>query len=128
VSFTDGVQTALISKYVDFSGRARRSEYWWFALFNFLAGLIASVIDLALDTRIVEYVVTLGLFLPSLSVAARRLHDVGRTAWWLLLMLVPFLGWIALLIFWVMDSEPGDNRFGPNPKGLTRGFGSRPGL
>lgn len=116
VSFTDAVQTALIRKYLDFDGRGRRSECWWFALFTLLVGMLAGVIDLALDTQIVEYLVAAALLLPGLAVGARRLHDTGRPGAWLLLLLIPFVGWLVLVAFFVLDSEPGANQYGPNPK------------
>lgn len=140
MSFGEAVKSVL-GQYVGFSGRARRSEYWFFYLFtvlvigalyavaiallasgaagdpeapNAVGGLVAAVIG----------VVALALFLPSLAVAIRRLHDTGRSGWWYLITFVP-LGGIVLLVFFVLDSEPGANRFGPNPKGgaLAQGGG-----
>jgi len=121
MSFTDAVRTCL-SKYVDFSGRARRSEYWWFALFVILAGAVGAILDGLFGTRsdlgtgVVQGLINLALLLPGLAVAVRRLHDTGRTGWWILIGLVPLVGWIVLLVFYVQDSVP-DNEHGPNPKG-----------
>ena len=105
-------------KYVEFSGRARRKEYWMFILFNLIASIVAGVIDGVLGTMTIGYLYSLAVLLPSLAVSARRLHDTDRSGWWLLIGLIPILGWIVLLVFMCMDSTPGENRFGPNPKGM----------
>jgi len=114
-------------KYAIFEGRARRKEYWFFALFNFLAVVVLSVVDMFFGTFSVEaelgllsgaYV--LAIVIPSLAVTVRRLHDTGRSGWWVLLHVLPVFGWIVLLLFTVQDSEPGANQYGPNPKGLIR--------
>ena len=121
MGFGTAVSTVL-RKYVVFSGRARRSEFWWFALFSVVVGIVAGVIDTALGsdvssgTGVVGGIVTLALLLPSLSVQVRRLHDTGRSGWWVLLNLLPVIGWIVLLVFYVIDSDAGGNRFGPSPK------------
>ena len=120
MSFADAVRTCL-TKYVVFSGRARRSEYWWFALFTFLVSLVASILDLILDTDysrgsgLINGVTSLALLLPSIAVAIRRLHDTSRTGWWLLIGLIPIIGWIVLIVFYLQDSHA-DNQYGPNPK------------
>lgn len=122
MDFMTAVRTCL-SKYVDFSGRARRSEFWFWTLFNFLVSIVTNVLDSILGTDydgatgggLINTVAGLALFLPSLAVAARRLHDTGRSAWWLLLILVPVVGWIILLVFYCLDSTP-SNQYGPNPK------------
>jgi uncharacterized membrane protein YhaH (DUF805 family) len=128
MDFQTAIRTCL-SKYVDFSGRARRSEYWFFALFTFLLGIVTGIIDRVLGTDfgngngLIGTVVSLALLLPGLAVGARRLHDTGRSGWWLLLAFIPILGWIALLVFFVLDSQPGDNQYGPNPKtGAAGGY------
>lgn len=108
----------VFTKYVVFSGRARRAEYWWFFLFSFLVNIVVSVIDLAIGHRILAYLLALAFFLPGLAVAVRRLHDTDRTGWWIFLGLVPIIGGIVLLVFVIMDGTPGPNRFGPSPKQL----------
>lgn len=105
MTFTDSIKTCF-SKYADFNGRARRSEYWWFFLFIVLGSIAASVID---DT--VNLLFTLATLLPSLAVAARRLHDIGRSGWWLLLGFIPLIGALVLIYFMVLEGE-GENRFG----------------
>jgi uncharacterized membrane protein YhaH (DUF805 family) len=125
MSFQDAVRTCLQQKYVDFSGRARRSEYWYFFLFTIIVGFVAGIIDSILGTRgtaggtgLVGAVTSLALLLPGLGVAVRRLHDTGRSGWWLLIGLIPIVGAIVLLVFFVQDSHP-DNQYGPNPKAVT---------
>ena len=127
MSFQDAVRVCLTQKYVDFSGRARRSEYWYFVLFGIIVGVVAGIIDGILGTRgtaggtgLVGAITSLALLLPNLGVGARRLHDTGRSGWWLLIGLIPLIGWIVLIVFFVQDSHP-DNQYGPNPKGLAGG-------
>lgn len=105
-----GIQQAFVTclkKYADFSGRATRSEYWWFVLCEVLILGIASLIS---DT--LPGLFALALVLPALAVGARRLHDTGRSGWWMLLMLVPFIGGLFLLYWAVLPSQPGANAFG----------------
>ncbi|MEU4568963.1 DUF805 domain-containing protein [Micromonospora sp. NPDC023956] len=127
MSFTAAVRSVL-SQYVGFGGRARRAEYWWFALFSILVGIVAAILDMVLGTDfegasssggLVGLIVSLAILLPSLAVAVRRLHDTDRSGWWMLLGLVPIIGAIVLLVFFVQDGTPGPNRFGPSPKHHT---------
>ncbi|UFS94668.1 DUF805 domain-containing protein [Nocardia huaxiensis] len=131
MNFGDAVRSVL-TQYATFSGRARRSEYWWFVLFSFLVGLVASMLDAVLGTRwgddgarggLFQAIVWIALLLPTLAVGARRLHDIDRTAWWLLLHLIPCVGSIVLFVFAVLDGTPGPNQYGPDPKGRTGGPG-----
>ncbi|WP_422736812.1 DUF805 domain-containing protein [Micromonospora sp. WMMD729] len=123
MSFGTAVKSVL-SQYVGFTGRARRSEYWWFFLFTVLVSIVASVLDNALGLTFADdssngfigLVVSLALLLPTLAVAVRRLHDTDKTGWWLLIGLVPIVGAIVLIVFFVQDGTPGANRFGPSPK------------
>jgi uncharacterized membrane protein YhaH (DUF805 family) len=106
--------------YVTFSGRAARSEFWYWALFNALVSIAAGIIDAAVfsDSGLspINSLASLALFLPSLAVAARRLHDLDRTAWWLLLILTG-IGIILLLIWDCMRGTMGSNRYGEDPLG-----------
>ncbi len=104
--------------YVGFSGRARRKEYWMFVLFNFLAGVVASVIDGILGTMMIYSLYSLAALLPGLAVCARRLHDTDRSGWWILISLIPLVGIIVLIVFLCQDSKPGENQYGANPKGM----------
>lgn len=110
-----------LRKYADFTGRARRKEYWLFTLFLVVASFLAGILDAALfgylwyDAGPAGLIFMLGTLVPSLAVSVRRLHDVDRTGWWLLLALVPILGWIVLLVFAVQEGSRGPNRFGEDP-------------
>ncbi len=116
-----GWYRVVLTKYADFSGRARRKEYWYFALVNVIANIVLAVADMLIGFEIspglgiLRLVYTLAVFIPSLAVAVRRLHDTGRSGWWFLIVLVPLAG-IILLVFIVQDSEQAPNRYGPNPK------------
>ena len=115
MSLPDAVRTCL-TKYVDFSGRARRSEYWWFALSVFIVYLFASLLGRAVGAGVIlADLVAIGLFLPGLAVAVRRLHDTDRSGWFYLISLIPLVGGIILIVFLCQGSSPGSNRFGPSP-------------
>jgi len=113
---------AVIRKYADFSGRARRKEYWMFALINFLISIVISIVGAiigdsnGLISVSLSGIYALFIFIPSLAVTVRRLHDTNKSGWWILISLIPFLGAIILLIFMIMDSDANDNAYGPNPK------------
>jgi uncharacterized membrane protein YhaH (DUF805 family) len=117
--------TDVLKKYATFEGRARRKEYWMFVLWNIIVslvlsivlGLIGAVIHAPMISLLV-WIYSLAIILPSLAVGVRRLHDTGRTGWWVLIGLIPIIGAIVILIFVVQDSQPGDNQYGPNPKGV----------
>lgn len=125
MSFGNAIRSGF-HKYVDFSGRASRSEYWWWVLFHLLVGIAAIGLDAILFPRasgsppylgVLSAVVTLALFLPSLAVLVRRLHDTDRSGWWYLIAFIPLIGGIALLVFLASSGTPGTNRFGPPPRG-----------
>ena len=112
-----------LKKYTVFTGRARRKEYWFFVLFNILISAALSVVDYVTGTYSSHYgmgllggLYALGVLLPAIAVTIRRLHDTGRSGWWILIALVPLIGGIVLLVFMVLDSQPGDNEYGPSPK------------
>jgi uncharacterized membrane protein YhaH (DUF805 family) len=107
-----------LKQYVDFSGRAQRMEFWMFVLFNFLISLGLAIIDMLLGLGFLQLLYALAVLLPTIAVGVRRLHDTNRSGWWLLLGLIPLIGVIILIVFWVQDSQPGDNAFGPNPKAV----------
>lgn len=89
-------------KYADFNGRAARPEFWWFFLFTFLIQLVVGVVGLG---QIISGLISLALILPSLAVGARRLHDTNRSGWWQLIVLIPLIGFIVLIVFWVQDAK-----------------------
>ena len=114
MSFAESIQTCF-NKYIDFNGRASRSEYWWFALLGFGLSFIP----------VIGWILRLVILLPSLAVQVRRLHDMDRSAWWLLLLVPPItiIGVIVLLIMSIFPGTPGPNRYGPDPLGPHRGPG-----
>ncbi|MRJ77029.1 DUF805 domain-containing protein [Aeromicrobium sp. SMF47] len=117
---------SVLSQYASFSGRARRSEFWFWALATFLVSIVASIIDLAIGVQIVAPVLALALLVPNLAVGARRLHDTGRSGWWQLIAFIPIIGFILLIVWWATDSQ-GSNQYGPSPKDVAPGpYGSAP--
>jgi uncharacterized membrane protein YhaH (DUF805 family) len=112
-----------LQKWADFSGRARRREYWFFLLVYLVIYIVLTIVDTmvgllnaATGIGILGGLFALAMLIPSISVGVRRLHDTGRSGWWLLIALIPIVGAVVLLVFYLLDSQPGDNRFGPNPK------------
>ena len=111
-----------LSKFADFSGRARRREYWTFALVNCLIALLLLILGLAFGedspaSNIMVTIFYLIMLVPNLSVSVRRLHDIGKSGWWLFIGLIPLVGSLLLLVWSLMDSEEGENQYGENPKG-----------
>ena len=124
MGFTDAIRTCF-QQYATFTGRSRRAEFWWWALFTLIVSIAGGLIDQALfpdhfstrnNTGPVGGLFGLIVLLPTLAVTARRLHDIDKSGWWQLLSFIPFVGWIIMVVWTVRDSEPGSNRFGPNPK------------
>ncbi len=113
----------VLRKYAVFEGRARRKEYWMFVLINIIVLLVLSLVDsaagLATDdggVGLLGGLYALAVLIPTIAVAARRLHDTGRSAWWLLIALIPIIGAIVLIVFYVIEGDSGDNAYGPDPK------------
>ena len=110
-----------LKNYFNFSGRATRSEFWYFTLFCLLFGMLIMLIEYMLgignvkETGILSLIFDLALVFPSLAVSTRRLHDTNRSGWWNLIMLVPIIGIIVLIVFYSQDSKE-DNQYGINPK------------
>ena len=114
-----------LQHYADFNGRARRSEYWYYTLFNFLIYIacvvLALLLAIATDTPgfiSLAYLWGLATLLPTIAVCVRRLHDTGKSGWFYLTVLIPLVGGILMLVWMCTDSELGHNRYGPNPKGV----------
>jgi uncharacterized membrane protein YhaH (DUF805 family) len=114
-----------LRQYATFDGRSRRKEYWYFALFNMLAIVALVVVDSVAGTfseemgvGVLSGLYMLAVSIPGLAVSVRRLHDIGRTGWWVLIGVIPLIGTLVLLVLAVLDSQPGANRYGPNPKGV----------
>ena len=124
MGFEDAVRSVL-SKYVGFQGRALRSEYWWWILFVIILTAVTNAIDGFVIAPLLGFqsfemnagqplsiIVSLAFFLPSLAVSIRRLHDIGRSGWWILIGLIPLIGMIVLIYWYVQPSQDGDNQFG----------------
>ena len=118
MKFDESIKSGF-ANYAKFSGRARRSEYWFFALFNFLVLLGAQLFDAVLfgsTTGLFYVLAALGLFIPSLAVAWRRLHDIGKSGGFLFIVLIPIVGAILLIVWLTTDSQPAKNQYGPKIK------------
>lgn len=129
MSFGQAV-SSFFSNYANFQGRTPRSGYWWVILFLVLSSFVLWFVDLqlfaglwpqeALDqgTGPLSILFILAITVPNLALGVRRLHDTSRSGWWILLGFIPIVGTIVLFVFYVLDSSPGDNQYGPNPKGV----------
>jgi len=112
MDFATAVKTVVMQKYANFSGRAIRSEYWWFILAYIIAYLVLAIVDYVLGAQLLTAILSLALIIPSIAVGVRRLHDLDKSGWWLLLGFVPIVG--LILIYWfAQPGTPGANRFGP---------------
>lgn len=116
----------VLRQYADFEGRARRKEFWMFTLFYTVFSMAAALLDGQMGTEygdepfnggFLSSAFSLALFIPSLAVSVRRLHDISKSGWYLLLWLLPIIGWIWLIVLYCQDSAHGENEYGPNPKG-----------
>ena len=121
----------LKNRYAKFDGRASRSEFWYFVLFYFIANLILALVDAfvinpmlgatpaqAGQGGFLQIIFALALLVPSIAIAVRRLHDIGKSGWWYLIAFIPVIGLLVLLYFFVLNSQPDTNQYGSNPKGL----------
>ncbi len=106
----------VLGQYTDFSGRARRKEYWMFVLANFIITAVLSVIDYIIGYNIFVGLYSIAILIPSLAVCVRRLHDIGKSGWWMLICLIPVIGEIWLIVLFCQDSQYGANQWGANPK------------
>lgn len=112
----------VLKQYADFSGRARRSEYWYFALFNMIFAICAIILDnvLGIDFGFgygpLYWLYVLAMFIPNTAVLVRRLHDVGKSGWMYFIVLIPIIGAIWLIVLLFTESQQGENKWGPNPK------------
>jgi len=108
----------VLTNYAGFSGRARRAEYWMFTLLSTIASVILLVIGALIHFPLLGGIYGLAVLVPTLAVLFRRLHDTGRSAWWILIALVPLVGLITILVFTCLDGTPGSNDYGPSPKAI----------
>ncbi len=120
LSFGEAVNKALAQNYCNFSGRASRSEYWWYALFTMILGVVIGfVLGIfgagSTAVSVIQGLVSLALLLPGLGLCVRRLHDISKSGWWIFISLVPLLGAILLIIWFCKPSDAGMNQYGPEP-------------
>jgi uncharacterized membrane protein YhaH (DUF805 family) len=114
MGFGDAIKSGF-SNYVNFSDRSSRSEYWYWVLFVVLAEIVTSIIDYIIGYQVTTSLFGLAVFLPGIAVAIRRLHDLDRSGWWALLVLIPLIGAIVLIVWYCSRGTEGPNRFGPDP-------------
>ena len=119
MTFSEAVRQGF-QNFATFDGRSSRAAYWWWFLFGVIVSIVANIIDYGiLDASVVSPLTGLVLLLPNLAYGVRRLHDTGRSGWWILIGLIPIIGWIVLLIFLLTQGDPGDNEYGPPPADAT---------
>jgi len=110
---------AVLKKYADFNGRARRSEYWYFVLFCFIFSVVLAAFDYVLDTYAVFYgLFNLAMIIPALAVGVRRLHDISKSGWMYMIAFIPLIGSIWLLILFCQEGTEGQNEYGADPKDI----------
>lgn len=117
VTFKEAVVNAIQQNYCNFSGRASRSEFWWYQLFTFILGILVEIVFCWSQNAmsIASGIIALGLLLPNLGICVRRLHDIGKSGWWIFISLIPVIGWILLLVWYCKDSQMEPNQYGPVP-------------
>jgi len=113
-----------LKQYADFRARARRKEFWFFAFFWFVFAVVAALVDYdrSIQSKTIYYVggiYFLVTTIPAVAVVVRRLHDTGKTGWWSLLLAIPYIGWAVLAVLLCYDSQPNENKWGENPKGIA---------
>lgn len=118
ISFAEAVKSCF-NKYADFNGRSPRAEYWYFELFNVAVVMVLAVLGAIIGKLFmyVYYAYVLAILVPSIAVSIRRMHDIGRSGWWVLISLVPFIGSIWYIVLAALPSQLGPNQYGPNPYG-----------
>ena len=119
MTFSEAISSGF-RNYVGFSGRAARSEFWFWILFTVLVSIVTTIIDLGvLSSKVqpISAIWSLATFLPSLAMGVRRLHDTDRSGWWWLIAFIPLIGFIVLIVFWCFEGTRGSNRFGSDPLG-----------
>lgn len=107
---------SVLSQYAGFTGRARRSEYWFWFLAVIIGAIVTSIVDAIIGIQLTYIIFILAVLVPNIAVSIRRMHDIGKSGWFVLLFLIPIVGFILMIVWFVGDSQP-DNEYGPNPKG-----------
>ncbi len=109
----------VLKKYADFSGRARRKEYWMFFLINIIIGIVLGFLATILKTSILSTIYSLAVLIPGIAVCIRRLHDIGKSGWWWFIVLIPLVGPIWLLVLVCTEGDSSNNQYGSNPKAVV---------
>lgn len=112
------VKSVILKNYVNFEGRATRPEFWWFFLFNVIVSLILNLFGPKVGTTL-SGIWSLAILLPYLGLSVRRLHDINKSGWYLLVGLIPIVGWILLIYWWAQPGDATDNQYGPVPQTPT---------
>jgi uncharacterized membrane protein YhaH (DUF805 family) len=126
MGFIDSVKSVMMNNFANFEGRSSRSEYWWFFLFTFIINIAISIVDMAVSIALghetadtvwcgLILIYYLIFFIPSLSVGVRRMHDLGKSGWWILITAIPCIGIILYIVWVASEGEPHDNAYGPVP-------------
>jgi uncharacterized membrane protein YhaH (DUF805 family) len=111
-------KVVVLQRYAQFTGRAGRAEFWWFFLANLIISAVLSLLGRAtVIFAIISLIYSLAVLIPSIAVGVRRLHDTDKSGWWILIGLIPLVGFIVLLVFFVMEGTRGPNKYGPEPPG-----------
>ncbi|MBT2481415.1 DUF805 domain-containing protein [Streptomyces sp. ISL-94] len=111
--------TDVLKKYADFSGRARRQEYWMFFLCNLAVAIVVAIIDAVIGANMIIYgLYVLAIIVPCIALTVRRLHDLGKSGWWCFIVFIPLVGGIWLIVLAATEGQPGPNQYGPSPKAV----------
>ena len=116
----EAFRRTITEHYIDFQGRCARREFWYYVLAYFVCYIILAIIQGIIGTSLLTGLFSLALLLPGLGISVRRLHDIDRSGWWLLIGFIPFIGPIVLLVFFILDSQAVENTYGPNPKAVAQ--------
>ena len=111
--------SVLRDRYAQFTGRARRTEFWMFVLVNFIVSLVLGFVLGMIHMTAISYLYSLAVFIPSIALTARRLHDIDKSGWWQLIGIIPIIGWIVMIVWCAKEGQPTDNKYGPNPKAMS---------
>jgi uncharacterized membrane protein YhaH (DUF805 family) len=117
----------VLKQYADFNGRARRKEYWMFVLFNFIIAVVLGIVAGIIRLPILTTIYSLAVLVPGIAVGVRRMHDIGKSGWVLLIGLIPLLGVILLIVWAAQEGNPGSNAYGPDPKNGASGVSAAVG-
>ncbi len=119
MGFFDWYMKCVKGHYADFEGRARRTEYWMFVLVNFIIAVVLGLIGRVIHLPVISTLYALAVLVPGIAVGVRRLHDTGRSGWWLLIALIPVIGTIWVIVLLAIEGDSGSNQYGADPKAIA---------